>query len=1086
MYDFKLDPLKGEYNKVVDAPSRRADYLGVLVTEFGISDVVNRSMVEAYGEDTVMLEIIRKLEAKDEATSDEFMLVDGLLFLEKAGNKRLCVLYKESLSSLFLGECHDATTHFGYKKPATNLVQKFWWPTMMDDATTYVETCHVCQRDKPRMQAPVGLIKPLPIPIGPGLSAYMDFMDTLVTSKSGKRHIFLIVDTFNKYARPIAMPETARTDHVIKLFMDNKVCDFGLPKPIVSDKDVRFTSELWQNTAQQGDTQLQMTSGNHPKSNGPAEQMNRVVQHLLRHYIKPSQDDWDEKLPLIASLYNDVVHNTTVGVQESRKLGSRGVVLAGKKWRLLAQTVDDRENVVILEAVAGEQAGDVHSNGEAEFRGIGNEQFEAEWNGSWWDVDVLDRMGEKVLIHYHEYSDACDEFVDISRLRMRSRMLESNHCRQVKRGKTVLVFAEHPETRHSLAGPGWYEGVVHRLDRRPHGKGNRCKCKFHVGLCHLGRIQEDYNTCSPLARKENATIEGVVNHMAFLQAPCAAKVEALVYSRLDGDYSRIPSCPRGHRSWSHDIWSAKENHLCCELRPGGSLLSADPSEEGGKSSNEMWKRESANGIQMDRSASTVRIRKGRSSTITDTAASRMKSISSSVEHTVRRSERIQAIQFWKEMEKEVVHNHNNDSEVGKDIERIANGAAVAGAHAEIMSRLKELEISENRHLTDQPSDETDDAEEEGEMEWGGNGDDLWKDDLGDAEVNQVAENFEEGSGAAAVFLKENGNDVDDDEGHDSDGDEEEEGVESMEEEEGVEAMEEEEVEAMVEEEEKDCGFSVPSEKQHQEMAKQHQELENFRRAVRNDKDLHEGATRALEQDLEQALQRPDTGEPSNAAPTCLLGKQVDHVLAMLGDISTFAAPATISEQLGTLQIELRQLHQPPDNDRSTSASKLLMSSGRHPGINGQIEQMNKILQQVLHMYIRPDQVNWDEMLPKVVSAYNNSVHLSTCRTPNKLHKSFRPRRPFEGLNQDQIHRLPPDTREFAIQHEKELATVIEKLRKAQHRMVEQANKHRRPSQFQVGDLVWVKSKEFAPEENISQKLLPAYRGPWPVLEVKGG
>ncbi|GBG64652.1 hypothetical protein CBR_g45707 [Chara braunii] len=52
-------------------------------------------------------------------------------------------------------------------------------------------------------------------------------------------------------------------------------------------------------------------------------------------------------------------------------------------------------------------------------------------------------------------------------------------------------------------------------------------------------------------------------------------------------------------------------------------------------------------------------------------------------------------------------------------------------------------------------------------------------------------------------------------------------------------------------------------------------------------------------------------------------------------------------------------------------------------------------------------------------------------------------------------------------------------------MIEQANKHRRPSQFAVGDLVWVKSKEFAPEESISQKLLPAYRGPWQVLDVIG-
>ncbi|GBG89830.1 hypothetical protein CBR_g49679 [Chara braunii] len=165
--------------------------------------------------------------------------------------------------------------------------------------------------DKPRTQAPLGLLKPLPIPVGRGQSVSMDFMDTLVTSRSGKRHIFVIIDRFTKYARLIAMPETARTEHVIKLFMDNWVHDFGLPKSIVSDRDVRFTSELWKKTAEQLGSQLQMTSGNHHEANGQAEKMNRVVQHLLMHYIKPSQDDWDEKMPLIASLYNNVVHSST-------------------------------------------------------------------------------------------------------------------------------------------------------------------------------------------------------------------------------------------------------------------------------------------------------------------------------------------------------------------------------------------------------------------------------------------------------------------------------------------------------------------------------------------------------------------------------------------------------------------------------------------------------------------------------------------------------------------------------------------------------------------------------------------------------
>ncbi|GBG61243.1 hypothetical protein CBR_g19775 [Chara braunii] len=342
-----------------DALSRRANYLGALISEFGLSEDVTRSLDEAYKEDPITMDIINKLQAKDKATTGQFVMVDGLLFLEKAGFKRLVVPSREILRSLLLGECHDAMGHFGYKKTSANLVQRFWWPNMLDDVKKYVETCQVCQRDKPRTQAPLGLLKPLPIPAGPGQSISMDFMDTLVTSKNGKRHIFVIVDRFTKYSRLIAMPETARTEHVIKLFMDNWVRDFGLPKTIASDRDVCFTNEMWKHTAEQMGGQLQMTSGNHPEANGEAEQMNRVVQHLLRHYIKPIQNDWDEKLPLIASLYNNAVHST-IGVSpnqlhlgwkprsaldfllpENRTAATPGTIEFGVQYeKLLQQTVE--------------------------------------------------------------------------------------------------------------------------------------------------------------------------------------------------------------------------------------------------------------------------------------------------------------------------------------------------------------------------------------------------------------------------------------------------------------------------------------------------------------------------------------------------------------------------------------------------------------------------------------------------------------------------------------------------------------------------------------------------------------------------
>ncbi|GBG91232.1 hypothetical protein CBR_g52114 [Chara braunii] len=95
------------------------------------------------------------------------------------------------------------------------------------------------------------------------------------------------------------------------------------------------------------------------------------------------------------------------------------------------------------------------------------------------------------------------------------------------------------------------------------------------------------------------------------------------------------------------------------------------------------------------------------------------------------------------------------------------------------------------------------------------------------------------------------------------------------------------------------------------------ELANLQQDVRSHKAQHDDAARALDsrvQDLEQTAPRPEAGESSSAPSARQLEERVDHVVAMLGDISTFAAPATISNQLDTLKTEVQELHQLPNKD----------------------------------------------------------------------------------------------------------------------------------------------------------------------------
>ncbi|GBG64695.1 hypothetical protein CBR_g46238 [Chara braunii] len=103
------------------------------------------------------------------------------------------------------------------------------------------------------------------------------------------------------------------------------------------------------------------------------------------------------------------------------------------------------------------------------------------------------------------------------------------------------------------------------------------------------------------------------------------------------------------------------------------------------------------------------------------------------------------------------------------------------------------------------------------------------------------------------------------------------------------------------------------------------ELANLQRAVRNHKAQHDDAARALDscvQDLEQTAPRPEAGESSSAPSARQLEERVDHVVVMLGDISTFAAPATISNQLDTLKTEVQQLQLPNKDGNITQHYKM--------------------------------------------------------------------------------------------------------------------------------------------------------------------
>ncbi|GBG71317.1 hypothetical protein CBR_g8739 [Chara braunii] len=309
-YDFELKPVKGKYNVVADALSRRADYFGAIVHYLDIGKDLQQKIREAYAQDPIYSGLLKRVKEALE-TEPNYRTTEGLLFEKTNVFDRLCIPSSEEIRSLILGECHDTEGHFGWQKTLANLMRAYTWPGMKNDCVEYVRSCKVCQRNKTSTRAPLGLLRPLPIPDQSGDSVSIDFMDTQVKSRHGKSQVMVIVDRFSKYAVFVPLPSEGRTDLVIQRFFDCWVSENGIPLSIVSDRDSRFTSLNWQELMGVYGAKLLMSSDRHPETNGQTEQMNKILQQVMRMYIRPDQINWDEMLPKVASAYDNSEHLST-------------------------------------------------------------------------------------------------------------------------------------------------------------------------------------------------------------------------------------------------------------------------------------------------------------------------------------------------------------------------------------------------------------------------------------------------------------------------------------------------------------------------------------------------------------------------------------------------------------------------------------------------------------------------------------------------------------------------------------------------------------------------------------------------------
>jgi len=195
--------------------------------------------------------------------------------------------------------------HMGQDKTSELIRRNFWWPKMNERLIDFVRSCLECQKNKSSHHAPYGLSSPLELPYAPWQSIAMDFIMELPQSE-GCDQLCVIVDRFTKMAHFIPLKEKTALD-LARIFAKEIWKNHGLPTDIVSDRDSRFTSEVWREFLKILDIRPRMSTVFHPQTDGQMERLNQTIEAYLRDFVGHEQDDWVRLLPMAEFVYNNSV-----------------------------------------------------------------------------------------------------------------------------------------------------------------------------------------------------------------------------------------------------------------------------------------------------------------------------------------------------------------------------------------------------------------------------------------------------------------------------------------------------------------------------------------------------------------------------------------------------------------------------------------------------------------------------------------------------------------------------------------------------------------------------------------------------------
>ncbi|KAK3908550.1 Pro-Pol polyprotein [Frankliniella fusca] len=262
---------------------------------------------------------IRLILGEKRKRKKNYKMMDGIVYRKERTGKFL-IYIPSSLRVKVLENCHDSILggHYALDKTLDLVKTVYWWPSMRNFVSHFVESCVKCQTFKPNLKK-LGLLQPISSQ-RPFQKMACDFVE-LTRSSRGNCNCFVLVDLYSGFVYAVPTRQLRTVDAIKAL--SSLLPYVAVPEILMCDEGPEFTSKEFQDYVQKiGIKKLNVVPPAAHFSNGKAEAAIKKINNIMRNYLEDGRADWDEELPI---LLNTIISVKAPSSSLKKKKGTENI-----------------------------------------------------------------------------------------------------------------------------------------------------------------------------------------------------------------------------------------------------------------------------------------------------------------------------------------------------------------------------------------------------------------------------------------------------------------------------------------------------------------------------------------------------------------------------------------------------------------------------------------------------------------------------------------------------------------------------------------------------------------------------------------